>query len=411
MSNLERPTNREEIGTFNKVRYVRYRGRFTGETTTAGKRSGPYSVPYEINAPADPAEGNGRLVVEPPHFSNGLLVRKSFGPEFFFGRGFSYASVGYGAWWWRILEPAPGFQTVVAGTQFTPTVPPAPPVAGAPALYDVEIIAQFVQALGQNALDLLGDLRRVYGVGQSDSGNALHVLLRSAFGRGLFALSLPYIGGYSGSLPVLEGVGRIIFFNTESDFRDALNVGDSPDYRRYVAAGCPHIPDTEHSRETFPDPPLPGSPAPPVAGTTPLDWTPFAKALFLAGDDWVVKGKEPPPNALLELADGQPKTDEKGNTRGGIRHPALEVGEALFIAEKRRGFWENFGDYERGSVSTVGGPGFFKNFGQYVKAFDAAARELKRAGFLLDEDEKELTRKAKLNPQSTFTQNYMARLF
>ena len=71
--------------------------------------------------------------------------------------------------------------------------------------------------------------------------------------------------------------------------------------------------------------------------------------------------------------------------------------------------WPLFGGYNQ--VSSIGDTDFFKNVGQYVKAFDAAAKALGRAGFLLDEDEKDLTRKAKLNPSSTFTQNYQAGLF
>ena len=42
---------------------------------------------------------------------------------------------------------------------------------------------------------------------------------------------------------------------------------------------------------------------------------------------------------------------------------------------------------------------FFENFGKYVKAFDEAAKSLSRAGFLLKEDEKDLTGKGKMKPQ------------
>jgi hypothetical protein len=140
------------------------------------------------------------------------------------------------------------------------------------------------------------------------------------------------------------------------------------------------------------------------------------KALFNAGDRWVTAGQEPPPTTLLRTTpDGQIMRDQQGNALGGIRHPALEVGEARFIASVKLpvpfppGIWELFGGYDK--VSAIGPADFFKNFGQYVKAFDAATKALSRASFLLDEDEKDLTRKAKLNPQTTFTQNYKAGLF
>jgi hypothetical protein len=108
--------------------------------------------------------------------------------------------------------------------------------------------------------------------------------------------------------------------------------------------------------------------------------------------------------------------DAKGNALGGISHPALEIGEARFIATVNipvpvppPPVWRLFGAYDH--ISAIGDADFFKNVGQYVKSFDAAAKALGRAGFLLDDDEKDLTRKAKLHPSSTYTQNYKAGLF
>jgi hypothetical protein len=141
------------------------------------------------------------------------------------------------------------------------------------------------------------------------------------------------------------------------------------------------------------------------------------KALFIAGDRWVTEDQLPPPTTLLKLTSaGQIQRDIKGNALGGIRHPAVEVGEAKFIAtvnipvpQPPPPFWPLFGGYEQ--VRAIGDADFFKNVGQYVKAFDAAAKALSRAGFLLEDDEKDLTRKAKQNPSSTFTQNYQAGRF
>ena len=77
-------------------------------------------------------------------------------------------------------------------------------------------------------------------------------------------------------------------------------------------------------------------------GTTPLDWTPVARALFLAGHRWATEGIEPPPSAYLtEAPEGQIDPvyqaeygleletgiarDENGNALGG--HPDAGPGD------------------------------------------------------------------------------------
>jgi hypothetical protein len=93
-----------------------------------------------------------------------------------------------------------------------------------------------------------------------------------------------------------------------------------------------------------------------------------------------MEGAEPPPSAMLKLTpDGQNLArDARGNALGGIRHPALETGEARFLASVvRAGNWPLFGGYE--NVLPVGHEGFHKNFGQYVKAFGDACKALRRA--------------------------------
>jgi hypothetical protein len=399
MSNVESPSSQEAVGVFNRVSYVRYKGRFTGRTS-----QGAFSVPYEITAPSTPAEGNLRLLVEVPHFSDGVIARVYIlGAEFLFGRGFSHAAVGYSAIGNRILDPKPGFEILIAGAAPNPQQPQT----------DREIITQFASALRGNPFNLVGSVKKVYSIGFSDSGGALHRILNEAHGRDAFDLSFPSIASFGPVHRPAPVSGKVIVYNTEYDFRPVE--GEAPNHRWYVGAGCPHISDTEDSRKLFTGPPQ--NPLPPVKGTTPLNWDPFMKALFLAGDRWATDGQQPPPTTLLKLTPaGQIQRDPKGNALGGIRHPALEVGEARFIASVVRPVpappppvWPLFGGYD--NVSSIGDADFFKNVGQYVKAFDAAAKALGRAGFLLDDDEKDLTRKAKLNPSATFTQNYQAGLF
>ncbi|MFY9621909.1 MAG: alpha/beta hydrolase domain-containing protein [Pyrinomonadaceae bacterium] len=399
MSNIESPLSKETAGKFNRISYVRYRGRFTGETS-----QGTFSVPYEVTAPSTPDEGNLRLLVEVPHFTTRVPARVNIlGSEFLFGRGFSHAAVGYSTIGNRILDPDPGFEIVIAGVGFNPSQPQT----------DREIITQFAGALRGNPFNLVGNIKKVYSIGFSDSGDALHSVLNEAHGRDAFDLSFPCIASFGPVHKPAPVSGKVIVYNTENDFIPVE--GEAPNQRWYVGAGCPHISDSEHSRTVFTGPPQ--SPLPPIKGTTPLNWSPFMKALFIAGDRWVTEGEQPPPTTLLNLTSaGQIQRDAKGNSLGGIRHPALEVGEAKFMAsvnipvpQPPPPVWLLFGGYDH--VRSIGDADFFKNVGQYVKAFDAAAKALGRAGFLLDEDEKDLTRKAKLNPSSTFTQNYKAGLF
>lgn len=55
-------TNQSEYSTFNNIDYVKYEGRFI--STPPGVR---YDAPFEIVAPKDRQQGNGRLLVEPYH--------------------------------------------------------------------------------------------------------------------------------------------------------------------------------------------------------------------------------------------------------------------------------------------------------------------------------------------------------
>ena len=64
---VEAPTTATPAGSFDGVDYVQYDGVFAGHTST-----GAFQVPYRITAPVDLDDGNGAVVVEPPHFATGL---------------------------------------------------------------------------------------------------------------------------------------------------------------------------------------------------------------------------------------------------------------------------------------------------------------------------------------------------
>ena len=387
------PTGSQNLGPFNNVPYVRYKGQFTGQTAC-----GAFSVPYEITAPANPREGNGTVVVEPPHFASGFVARDgSLGPRFLFGHGFSHAAVGYSNFRGRILDPAPGFNPVICGQEF-----PIPTT-----VTDYNILRQLALALRQSPPAFVGPVGRVYSIGFSDSGNTVHEIYKP-FGHKLFDITFACIAKYVEPVNI-AGQKPIFVFNTEADF-DPLAVPkpEFPQYRWYGVPGGAHIPDSVLSRIEFTDPPKPGNPAPPVAGTSPINWLPFIRALFIAGDRWVRDGVQPPASATLRVnAQGVIARDDRCNALGGIRHPALETGEATFMASVVRGNgWELFGGY--GTPKRLSD----SDFPGYLDSFTKATEALFAAKFLLPGGRGRLIREAQLQRPDTYTLNYMrGRLF
>lgn len=410
MSKIENPTTSQEIGTFNNIAYVRHKGRFVGSTKTGGD----FAVPYEITTPKNPVEGSRTFLVEPPHFTGGPVARNVYlGPGFLWKRGFSHASVGYSNINLRILNQNPGFPLEIKGATIT-VFPPVPGASGE--ITDDNILRQFAFTLRNSPPPFLGTAARIYGIGFSDSGNTVHRIYEP-FGHKLFDISFPCTAGY---LPPFQGT-KIIVFNTEADF-DVHTVPNPAftNYRWYAVAGAPHIPDTSCTRMTFhdglpayPGPP-PAKPSPPVHGTTPIDWVPFIKALFLAGDEWVRNNKQPPASVVLKVVPGGLiAMDVARNALGGIRHPALACKEATFVASVLRGrAWDSFGAYCNPRELKEDG----SDFDTYRTSFRNATQALFAAGFLLKEDQIILNQRAELtappNPApGTYTMNYLRRLF
>jgi len=145
-------------------------------------------------------------------------------------------------------------------------------------------------------------------------------------------------------------------------------------------------------------------------GTTPLDWAPVARALFLAGHGWATEGIEPPPSAYLaEAPEGQIDPvylaeygleleagiarDENGNALGGIRMPDLEIGRGQYIALDPASF---FGMGLLGAFHDLqceplpDGSTRFPDHASYVSRFTQQAQRLVAEGFLLPEDAERL---------------------
>lgn len=399
------------FGQFDGVEYVIHTGRFDGTTSL-----GEFSVPFEVVAPADPAEGNGAVLFEPPHFSlrtggrdlilgRGVLFDR--GAHFLFEHGFAHAAVGFGDFGLNILDPEFEGLTLAGAPVDNPGVPN--PVGQT---VDDEILVQFVEAMDQSpeGQAMVGAIEYRYSFGVSQSSAVLLNLLLGPDGQGLFDYSMVALRFWpepaelgadiftrlAGEFDPPPGIGKVMFIQTESELvrTDAEQLRlDDPDFRTYEAAGAPHSP----------APPVPVDPGPPPTFLNTLDITPAARALFAAGDDWVRTGTAPPPSAILTAApEGQvdPVYDfETGiardanlNALGGIRFPDLSLGRTWYIAsapflDPDARFPGMLGlQIDLTCVPRPDGPPRFRNHGQYVSRYAREINRLARDGFLLEAD-------------------------
>ncbi|MBS3800878.1 MAG: hypothetical protein KGY40_07830, partial [Thioalkalivibrio sp.] len=382
---------------------------------------GDFSVPFEIVAPADPSLGNGTVLVKPPHFlfppSGRDLV---LGRDLLFGRGFSYASVGFGEHALNILDPNASELTLAGEPVANPGAP------NPTGTLDEEVVIQFAEALTSSdfAAEILGAVDRRYAYGVSQTAAVLLETQRNVAGtdrEDLFDFTLLHTALWRSSNPgeaafdflggqfaPVEGIGKVLFIESEGDqvisaaeqFRRAVG---KPGYRVYEVAGAAHLP----------------------TPSNPLDHNAIVRALFLAGDQWVRNGMEPPASALLEEApEGEvdpvyadvddPRIDsetgiardEDLNALGGVRLPDLEVGRAIFVAsdpDTRPPFLPPFQAILTGmTVDLACEPAAgsdsdkprFRNHGDYVNRFSRQVNELVREGLLLADDAEAMKERA-----------------
>lgn len=390
----------EPFGAFDGVAYVRHTGFFEGETTL-----GEFRVPYEIVAPEDPAQSNGAVLVEPPHFLFGPLGRDfSLGHDLVFQTVSGYASVGFGEDGLNILDPA-AEDLRLAGQPVANAGAPNP--AGT---LDEEILIQFSRALTADSYagTLLGDVNRLYAYGVSQTSAVLMETRRNlaqTSQQGLFDFMLlhtalwpvppqarPAFDFLNEEFQPLDGAGRILIVNTEgelvlSDAEQLRRVVDKPQHRLYEVAGAAHA----------------------VSQNNPLDHNAVARAVFAAGDRWARTSIAPPPSMTLETAapgaidvvygiETGIARDGDLNARGGVRLPDLAVGQAQFIASDPETIHPqlppelaplsgNMVDLacEPRPDSDTDAPRF-RNHGQYVSAFSQEVNRLQAQGFLLAAD-------------------------
>jgi hypothetical protein len=254
------------------------------------------------------------------------------------------------------------------------------------------------------ALQALGTINRRAAFAYSAAGIRLRGLLRLQMGKGLFDFSL--IGGsgtgyahpsgnkigysYSEDAPPVEA-GLEIDFQSETDV--LLDKGykarhQEPNYRDYEFAGASHIRNIDVAEFGLPDPDK----------ANPAEWTPFIRALFVAGNNWC-DGIAPPPTVWLgDPNDGSILRDAKGNALvryvGGLpvnddayRLPEVAVGENQYIPLDPSYINGTF----LGVFRMIGGghidlTGSFTNHDAYVEQITLHARRLQDQGYLLKAD-------------------------
>jgi len=383
-------TSSEPFGTFEGVQFLRHSGRFQGSTSL-----GTFDVPFELVAPANPGEGGGAVLFEAPHFFFGPLGRDFIlGRTLVFDRGLSYASVGWAGHGLSVLDPseAPiilGGQEVESPGAFNPD-----------STHDFELVVQFVMALKFDAyaVGIVGNDPLFYAFGLSQTSSALLQILLGPDGPGLFDLNIltlqfwPQIFGaevfdnLTGEFLPQGGIGRTLIVNTEgelilSDAEQFRITTGNLDYRVYEVSGAPHFPL-----------------APPL---NPLDYSPVIRAVFVAGDEWMRWGTEPPVDALIAtLAGVDPiygfetgiARDINGNALGGIRLPEVAVGQATYVAslvdlEILPGLPGLAGAIvELGCVPLADGSERFRNHGVYVSRFGQQVNWLRGHRYVLPSD-------------------------
>jgi Alpha/beta hydrolase domain len=362
---VQAPTAATPAGSFDGVDYVRYDGVFAGHTST-----GAFRVPYRITAPVDPDDGNGAVVVEPPHFATGLgTLAFQLGRRFLLGRRFIHAGVGYST-----TSFGPGLDQRI----LDPTVPGVHiegGVADGSGRTDDEIVADFARALAADAdaHAIVGAVRGTYLTGYSDAASVLLRLVASGQADGVFELALPFTVESPVDPQAALGAGRfhgkvLIVNSAADDSGNLVDAGAHPDqYRFYAVAGTPHVSD----------------PLVPLFSnqTTPASWIPALRAHFLQAHRWVRNRVTPPPSSTVDH---------------GPRLPFVALGEAEF----HPGF---LGSYD--NVKTITQLGFATHRA-YAKAFNAAVDAYARAGSVLPEEASEMMRRASLCPPLTYTETY-----
>ncbi len=392
-------------GMFRGVQYTRYEAMFNGATSNGR----PYRVPCQIIAPQIPGQGNGLLLFD-------WLVRSTIptavGQEqpdaryimkddFLFGLGLSYATV-------RCDPAGIGKRSAVVDTYR----PWSDGLLNTSSEFiksegdEFDIVVDYVKALRTDpvALQVLGAIQRRAAFSYSAGGTRLRGLLRLQMGKGLFDFSL--VGGCSNGysrpsgnkigfsnseVAPLAGAGLEIDFQSETELMASMGHKarhEEPNYRNYEFAGASHIRNIDVAEFGLPDP----------EKANPAEWTPFVRALFVAGNRWC-DGIAPPPtlwlgapndttiardakgNALVRYVGGQPEETT------AYRLPEVAVGQNQYIPLD-----PSYADGTFLGIFRMIGGGHvdltdtFASHTDYVGQVTFHARTLQAQGYLLEAD-------------------------
>jgi len=392
-------------GTFSGVQYNRYEAMFEGITSN----NRPYRVPCQIIAPLHPNEGRGLLLFDWLVRSTVFTLvgqeqadaRYTMSDAFLFGLGLSYATV-------RCDPACIGKRSPISD----PTRPWSDRLLDTSSEFirsagdEYDIVVDYVKALRTDpvALQALGTIHRRAAFSYSAGGDRLRGLLRLQMGQGLFDFSLVGGTGIGYSHPLgnevgysnaekapLPGAGLEIDVQSETDV--ILSKGHKArheewNYRTYQFAGTSHIRNIDVVEFGLADP----------EKANPAEWTPFIRAMFVAGLKWC-DGIAPPPtiwfgapndplivrdakgNALVRYVGGQPMNTD------AYRLPEVAVGENQYIPVDP--------SYDDGTFlgifRMIGGGHIdltesFTSHSAYVNQVTCHARTLQGQGYLLEAD-------------------------
>ena len=396
------PWSTSAAGEYGGIEYLEHFGVFAGTTA-----KGDFVMPYRLISPASPGDGNGAVLVEPPHFAFGSIGLDVFlGRDIVLGQGFSHASVGFSELVLNILAPIPGL--MIAGEPAFLCDRGSDPTCTA--VRDVEIIKQFAEALTHDtwAQSVLGDVTARHAYGASQTAEVLNEMMYGSDIEGLFDFILLMLNVWQLEAPVseigrpepgvipeeyvpIDGIGKVITVNAEGDqfFSGAEQIRNGlahPDYRLYEVAGAPHFASI-YLPKGFPG----------LETLNPLDVGPVGRAAFLAGHRWATEGVKPPQSAILDGVEDGIARDADGNALGGVQLPEIAIGRGQYVG------WIDLllplpgGDFlpllglfqdlacEPAAGSSRDNPRF-RNHGSYVSAYAHQANQLVQQGYLLPED-------------------------
>ena len=398
-----------------------------GRWDTVAIGSIPYRTRFLSLRPADPARGNGVLIVNWNNVSAGLDLTGLDDKEFFdcgyavlavttqaVGvHGYTSAPMGLRDW----DEERYGSLSVPTDDASYGIFADVARLARSGALYEAGALQGF-------------DVERVVAMGGSQSAARLHSFLNGVaaheplfdafvltvhFGRGT-PLNMGGAGPVSSIMQLNEapysfhahhtrlrtdlGVKTMVI-NSETEARDygSATQPDDDGFRLWEIAGASHASgSSDHIERVFardiggprPTAAIPGGPQP-----NDLDRAPVMGAFYRDLRPWLVDGTPPPslPRIVLDEA-GAVKRDEHGIALGGIRLPDVEVPLATLTAETGVEGLGGLGgarhDFDEATIRKL-----YASRDDYLARYDAAVDAGVRAGFVLETDADDLRRVAR----------------